>query len=319
MRSRVVPWVVGMLGAALMAGLALAGLMVWLSSVALTHPRGYAQPDPSRFTFTETPLTAHGLAFEDLAFAAPDGALIRGWLTPAADDARDLAVVVLHGRGGDRRFALPHLPMLRDQGAAVALIDLRENGLSDGQARGTALGMREAEDAVAGVAEMRRRGYRKVVLFGCSLGGAAALIAAARDPAVDGVIAESPVSDFRSLEADVAANRLARLGVRAPGVTEAWGRAVVAVTRARLGLSDLTAPIEAIGTIAPRPLLLLQGGQDRLTRVERTRDLAERAGPGAALVILPNASHCDGFDADPQTYRTQVADILTKVRNRADP
>lgn len=319
MRLRVVPMVLGVLAAALAAGAALVGLTVWLGSVALTHPRGYAQPDPKSFTFSQTPLKAHGLAFENIAFTAPNGAMIRGWLAPAADDGKALAIVVLHGRGADRRFALPHLPMLRDIGAAVALIDLRENGLSDGASRGTALAMREAEDAVAGAAEMRRRGYRKVVLFGCSLGGAAAILAAARDPAIDGVIAESPVSDFRTLEADVAANRLARLGLRAPWAAEAWGRAVVAVTRARVGLPDLTAPIDVIAAIPPRPILLIQGEDDRLTRPERTQAMAARAGASATFALLPRAAHCDGFDLAPEAYRARVAILLEAVRHSRRP
>lgn len=131
---------------------------VWLESRALTNPRGYVQPDPETFRFSETPATQAGLAYEEIAFSVSTGETVRGWLVPAAEAQKDIAVIGLHGRGGDRRGMLRHLPMLHDLGAAVLLIDMRENGLSDGQGRGTGLAVREAEDAAAAARELRELG-----------------------------------------------------------------------------------------------------------------------------------------------------------------
>ena len=75
---------------AIVAGLAALALIsaALLESRALTNPSGYRQPDPRSFEFSETPQTAAGLGYEDIEFAAPNGEAIRGWLIPAAGDAK---------------------------------------------------------------------------------------------------------------------------------------------------------------------------------------------------------------------------------------
>jgi alpha-beta hydrolase superfamily lysophospholipase len=154
------------------------------------------------------------LWLESLALTNP-----RGWLVPAPNDAKTIAIVALHGRGDNRTGALGVLPVLHDLGAGVLVIDMRERGLSAGAGRGMALGVRESEGAVAAAAEMRRRGYDKVIVQGCSLGGTSAILAAARDGAVDGVIAESPLASFARFVAEIADRRLAVFGVQARWAT----------------------------------------------------------------------------------------------------
>jgi uncharacterized protein len=289
-------------------------IAVWLESLALTNPPGYRQPDPRSFTFSATPRTAAGLDFEDVEFATPNGERVRGWLVPAPDDARTIAIVALHGRGGNRAGALDFLPALHDLGAGVLAIDMRENGLSAGAGRGMALGVRESEDAVAAAAEMRRRGYGKVIVLGCSLGGSSAILAAARDATIDGVIAESPPSSFDRYVAEIADRRLAIFGVQARWATSIWGHVVIAVTRARLGLHGFEKPLDAIERIAPRPVLLIAGGRDEVTPPEHAQDLAKRAGANASLWIAEEAGHCGASAAAPEAYRDRVARMIESVR-----
>lgn len=287
---------------------------VWLESLALTNPPGYSQPDPKSFTFSATPRTAAGLDFDDVEFAAPNGEALRGWLVPTASGAKTIGIVVLHGRGDNRSGALGVVPVLHDLGAGVLAIDMRENGLSAGAGRGTALGIRESEDAIAAAAEMRRRGYDKVIVLGCSLGGASAILAAARDGSIDGVIADSPLASFDRYVAEIADRRLAIFGVRANWATTIWGRVVVAVTRARLGLRDFEKPLDAIGRIAPRPVLLIGGGRDTVTPLTHAQNLAERAGAAASLWIAEEAGHCGASAAAPEEYYDRVARMIENVK-----
>jgi len=315
MNLRAAPMLLGLVIAALAAGVVL-GVVIWRETYNLTSPAGYAQPDPKTFTYTETPRTAAGLDFQEIAFAAPDGRTVRGWLVPAAGDAKDLGVVALHGRGGDRRGALAQLPIFHGEGAGVALIDMRENGLSDGKGRGIGLAVRESEDAVAAAEDLRRRGYRKIVVFGCSLGASAAVLAAARDPAIDGVIAESTLGSFESFKADGATRRLARFGLRAPWVADAWGRAVVAVTRWRIGLQHYERPFDVVDRIAPRPILLIHGERDPWAWPEHARTLARVAGPNATLMMVPQGGHCDDMAVAPAEYRARIVELLKKAAPR---
>lgn len=287
---------------------------VWLESLALTNPPGYRQPDPQSFTYSATPLSASKLDFEDVEFVAPNGEAVRGWLVPAPSDAKTIAIVALHGRGDNRTATLGILPMLHDLGAGVLAIDMRENGLSAGTGRGMALGIRESQDAIAAAAEMRRRGYDKVIVLGCSLGGASAILAAARDGSIDGVIAESPLASFDRFVAETADRRLAVFGVQARWATSIWGRAVVDLTRARLGLDGFEKPLDAVERIGPRPVLLIAGGRDAVTPAAHARDLAARAGANASLWIADEAGHCGASAAAPETHRDRVATLIDNVK-----
>jgi len=287
---------------------------VWLESRALTNPGGYRQPDPETFIFTETPETAAGLAYEDVAFDVPTGETVRGWLVPAPQDAKDIAVVALHGRSGDRRGQLGHVSMLNNLGAGVLLIDMRENGLSDGDDRGMALGFREAEDAVAAARELRARGYEKVVLFGCSLGGATAILAAAQDPSIDAVIAESAIARFEDFVAEGADRRFGMIGISARWATAWWARLVVDHTRGRIGLSSYAAPADVIESIAPRPVLLIHGGKDRWVAETHAQALKEKGGPSVDYWLIAEAGHCDGGAFAGDEYRARVAALIEQVR-----
>jgi len=290
------------------------GVSVWLESWALTHPRGYSQPDPDTFQFAETPETEAGLPFEEIAFPVASGETVRGWFVPAAQAPNELAVIALHGRGGDRRGALRHLRMLHDLGASVLLIDMRENGLSDGNGRGMALGIREAEDASAAAQELRRLGYDKVIAFGCSLGGSAAILAAAQDTSIDGVIAESALARFDTFVAQGADRRLSRLGVQAHWATRIWASMVLQVSLWRTGVESNVTPEESIGDIGARPVLLIHGVRDPWVPISHAHTLAQKAGSGAALWQIENAEHCDGFDMAGIEYQSRVAALIAQVR-----
>lgn len=287
--------------------------LVWRDSVLLTNPPGYAHPREADFKYDTTPGSAHGLDFEDVEVSAPDGAKIRGWLVPSPDKSKNLAVITLHGRGSTRTSHLQHLPLLHDAGAAVALIDMRENGLSDGNGRGMALGMREADDAIAVAAELRRRGYQKIVVFGCSLGGSAAIIAGAKDPGIAGVIAESPIANFAGYVRDNFEGRLRGRGLSAGGLASLWGQMVVAVTRTRLGLHRLDNPVDVIASINPRPVLIIHGVDDGVVPVAHAQQLAAKAGSGAVLATIPGGGHCNSFDILPGEFSAQVRRLLTSV------
>lgn len=303
--------------AAVVAGaVALPLAAAWRESLRLTNPGGYVHPLPADFSFGATPASAHGLPYEDFEVVAINGVRIRGWLMPAAGDATDMAVVMLHGRAGDRISLLPHARIAHDAGASVALIDLRENGQSDGAGRGTALAMREAEDGVLVAEAMRRRGYAKVVLFGCSLGASAAILAAARDPKISGVIAEGTIQSFEAYFSDVTAARLARLGLEARWLASAWGRMVVFVTQLRLGLRPLERPIDRIEAIAPRPVLLIHGAQDAEVPPTHGRDLANRGGSNVDLWVMQDANHCNGYAVAPAAYTARLQRFLQVVLGR---
>ena len=131
------PWLVGSFIslAALVLGVV---LLAYVASLKLTNPPDYVHPREPSFRYARTPLTQHGLSFHDVEIPVPAAGVVRGWLVPGPSES-DQAVLAVHGRAGDRSAFLPLVPHLHRAGAAVLLIDLRENGLSDGAGRGTGL------------------------------------------------------------------------------------------------------------------------------------------------------------------------------------
>jgi pimeloyl-ACP methyl ester carboxylesterase len=301
--------------AAVVAGLALVlgplGIAWHLSGRIMRAPWYQpGQPDrelpASRFT---DPLVDFGLAFESVEFPAADGARLRGWWVPAAPDAR-AAVVAAHGGWGDRRSLLPLAPELRAAGLPVLLFDFREHGVSDGRGRGTSLGLRESEDVSSAVAFLGARGFERIGVLGYSLGASSAILAAARDPAIDAVVSVcSGTTLLHALE-----NR------PETGRGPEWMRRLVArVFLWRVGAPFETVrsldagPLHAVERIAPRPLLLVTGGDDPNIPVAQARQLHARAGASARLLIVPGANHLDVFDVDAERTRAAIVAFLSRA------
>jgi len=223
----------------------------------------------------------------------------------AGADPASTAVVAVHGAGGNRVGLLPEAAFLHRAGYPVLLFDLREHGLSDGAGRGLGFGPREGEDVSAAVAFVRQdRGVPCVVVLGTSLGGVAVLLAAARDPDIAAVISENPWA------------RILHVMRHAPArpwfVQEPLLRAIRATAFWRLGIRGAREPLDAVGRIAPRPLLLLHGAADRLVPVSESRALRAAAGRPAALWVVPGAGHGALYETDPEGYRRRVLGFLER-------
>jgi len=289
-----------LLGLALLLALPLA--IAWNVSGAMMRPPWYAYAGPGRPLppgDLRDPRSDFGLDYEEVAFATEGRATLRGWLVPArASPPRPSgprAAVVLAGGGwSDRRSLIALAPALQRAGYAVLAFDYRERGASDGTGLGASYGWRERADVSAAVRFLKdQRHYERVAVIGYSMGGTAAILAAADDPRVDAVVASTPGTTLPDL--------LATLPETA--ATPRWMRALIArVFLIRIGaplgsLSSLeVGPLYAVGRIAPRPLLLLHGADDRVNSVADTQRLLARAGAPKELVVVAGAGHLDVLD-----------------------
>lgn len=133
-----------------------------------------------------------------------------------ADKTRLLGVMI--GRGprtvvlGHQLYSslcewLPYARTLAAKGFSVLLLDFRGHGSSGFGVR--ARGSRLDLDLRAAVTELRRRGAESVVLVGASMGGTAAMVAAASIvPTVQGAVSLSGPVTYGLLSADVAVARM---------------------------------------------------------------------------------------------------------------
>jgi len=243
------------------------------------------------------------LSVAEVTFESTDGTPIRAWLAPAKVGAP--AVVLVHGFKTSRVEMLPWARFLHGAGYNALLLDLRGAGRSGGATIG--LGATETRDIVEAV-QTAGEAFRTdhVAVLGISLGAGAAILAAADDPRISAVVADSAWTDQDF--------QLARLGFidigpfRLPlaplGVLAVNAMVGADVTRAR--------PLDAIARIAPRPILLIHSADDdnATTPVEGARRLFAAAGEPKELWVAQHGGHVGAINAFPEEYRARVLAFL---------
>lgn len=113
-------------------------------------------------------------------------------------------VVLAHTTSADRCQWLPFARELAKKGYRALVFDMRGYGASSGITNTS-----PDADVIAAAGELRRRGAKKIVLMGASMGGTGVVAAAPRiRPAVKGVVELSAPTAFGSADALAAARRL---------------------------------------------------------------------------------------------------------------
>jgi alpha-beta hydrolase superfamily lysophospholipase len=277
-------------------------ILAWLAvsyAVAhrLTRRAGPLSPEP-------VPAVAWGTA-EPLNLNTSDGQALGAWFFPGRADRP--AVILLHGNGASRTATLPQAELLASAGYPVLAVTLRAHGDSTGDVNDFGLSARS--DVVAAVewVEARRPGTA-VVVWGRSLGSAAALFAAAElGPRVSGYVLECPYRDLRTAVRN-------RLRTRLP-----WGFSHVAYAGLRLMaplvLPDFAriSPLQAApGVPRETPVLVLAGSADARATPEEAREIADRLGPRTELVVIEGGDHLQLEKPDPGRYRATILGFLAK-------
>lgn len=200
----------------------------------------------------------------------------------------DTAVVVAHGFLAYR--TKPKFRLLSEELGrqfAVFSFDLRGHGQSGGVCTG---GDREALDVAAVAQVARRRGYRRVVTVGASLGGIAVIREAALYRNSDGVVAISTPAQWGGKSKPV--RRLTWL------FATSLGRRVAFELGVKLGTGwDHPDPPETVaGLVSPIPLLLVHGENDHFFPPSDAERIYEAAREPKQLIVLPGFGHAeDGF------------------------
>lgn len=241
---------------------------------------------------------------EELTFRARDGVRIHAWLFAPR---RPVPTVILcHGHGSNKHMMLPVAHFLYPH-YNVLLIDSRGHGESDGDR--TTVGYEERLDVHAAIDEVQRRGLGPVGLLGISMGAAIAVLAAAEDPRIAAVVADSPFARLRWAVAEAARRHGYPSAVASLAALAGCGAMAI-----RLGYR-MTAfdPIEVIDRIAPRPLLLMHGAEDDVINVSHARALFARAGEPKELWILDELAHCRGLESACDAYQARILSFFERT------
>ena len=246
-----------------------------------------------------------GLPYEEIRFrtAHRDGISLSGWLLPAANP-RGL-VILCHGYGSARSFMLPKARMLQRNGYTALLFDFRARGLSEG--RYCTLGQDETEDVLGAIRFVRSRedlSSLPLALLGESMGGAAAILAAAREASVQAVITEGA---FASLDQAVLQRFRTFLGP--------WGtqiaQACIEISGQEYGVNIASvAPVAAIAQLAPRPLFMIIDGLDPVCPRSESERLYAAASEPKQRWIVPGAFHSYAYQIAQKAYERRVTAFL---------
>lgn len=201
---------------------------------------------------------------------------------------RSLATVVLvHGYGGNQDELLPVAAALHAEGFGVFTFDARGCGRSGGA---VTFGALESDDLIAIVDHLAGRAdveAGRIGVLGFSMGAASAILAAARDPRIAAVVADSAWSDVRSwLRPSL------RYFLLHPRERFSPPSLRLVELRARIDLR-LLRPIDVVGRISPRPLLLLHGSADTIVLPEDSERLLAAAEEPKSRIVVHGVGHTE--------------------------
>jgi len=270
---------------------------------------GYPRRNPPLITPTDL-----GLPYETTVVES-DGMRLPAWFIPARDGLPGPGVVLVHGWESARDRTLPMAVFLHAAGFHCLTFDVRAHGSNPPEAlplTGGEFG-RDAEAAFATL--MRRPEVTAGAISGHSMGAIGAILAAAADPRVAGLVATSAPADPYRLTRQTF--RLAHLPIPdAIAYPLAWLTTRVYLRPRGHSVRDVSASA-AIARYAG-PVLLVHGDLDPVVPVSHLQRLAEavrnaRLGdPDAASVetmVIAGGEHSWLYEiAD---YRRAVARMLT--------
>ena len=186
---------------------------------------------------------------EEVTFTGGDNLKLAGWYVPPVNGA---TIILLHGYGGNRLGMLWHAKVLVKAGYGVLMYDERASGESEGQRR--SYGWEDAPDVGGALDFLNSRaadGKARVGIAGCSIGGQIALQGAARYPQIAAAWADGPSQIGPRISPSIAGSLSSAMCPPTCSIRCTFGN----------GINAPPAMIDIIGTIEPRPVMLVAGGK----------------------------------------------------------
>ncbi len=252
-----------------------------------------------------------GMAYRSVHFG--EAVRLSGWWVPGNAARPRVTIVLAHGYLSNR--SEPCIPMLavmqalHDMGDNVLSFDFRAHGTSEGTT--VTIGARESGDVRQAVSCVRQRlaPSTKIVVLGYSMGASTAILAAEQDPAIAGVIADSPYDSLqRYLAEDLPVWHVLPRFPFQPLLMAALPK----LAGIDLSQADPAAHLQRLGQ---RPLLIIAGSADTLVPVSNAEKLFARAHASdgqATLWIVRGAGHIQAYKTGPPAYVRHLRAFLQR-------
>ena len=259
-------------------------------------------PKPSKM---RTNPGEYRMSYESVSFQSQDGTPLSSWY--CAPEKPSAVIILCHGVDSNRMGMMSKARLLYNAGFGVLMFDFRTRGESGGNL--CTLGNLEVDDLLAAVRQVHsnpKSDALAIGVLGDSLGGAVAIMGAARESSISAVVAESP---FDRLDHAIV-NHFSMVFGKASFV---FCAPVTLVGEKLIGeKASSISPSDEIDKITPRPLLLIADADDRLCRKSEIVALFQRAGSGKELWTVPNADHIQANEVAPAEYERRIVEFFRK-------
>ena len=267
---------------------------------------------------------------EEVRFTTPDGLALKGSYVRARTENRSGVLIFCHEYLSDRWSFFPYADHLRDQGFDLFTFDFRNHGASQGDPAYHPLQWatdHEVRDLRAALEYVRSRPDHDAAgagLFGVSRGGSTALLVAAEEPTVWGVITDGAFATRGTMLAYIL--RWAEIYVGNPTLWKSmplWVFRFVSWTgrlRSQKRLKCRFPDVErAVARLAPRPWLMIHGAKDAYIGTDIAKALFAEAGEPKDFWIVPKAKHNRCRELEGQAYVARVGAFFERYAPRRTP
>ncbi len=249
----------------------------------------------------------HGLTFQSVFFEGEAGRRLHGWFFPAIGDAQG-TIIHCHGNAGNITGHYRFVGWLPKRGWNVFCFDYGGFGQSSGKPT-REVAITDTHSAIDYIKARDDIDGRRLILFGQSLGGAVAIVAAADRDDLAGLAAEGAFASYQE-EARFVCHHTWWL----------WGVAGIA---SKTFISSGYDPIEMVGRLGRLAKLFICGRSDGIVDYRHTLALHEAAQQPKELWVLEDGSHTDALiDDEPdsqdpsKTRRDRFTQFLQRAASR---
>lgn len=302
----------GVYGLEWQAGHAIAGAVTGTGEETVTRAlrdvRGYLVPGMKvaieSQVYKGDPGQALGLPFADVRVPGELGPM-PAWLVPGRSDTW---AIVVHGINDNPQVGLRIAPTLRRAGLPALTITYREDlGAPPSPDGFHHMGLTEWGDVEAAARFALRRGARRLVLIGYSMGGALVtqfMQRSALAPRVAGLVLDAPALDWQ----EILSFRAAEMGF-----PSFFSLPVEWAIGARID-----ADWESLDAVRhpedfQLPILLFHGKEDEVVPISTSDEFAAELPRWVTYHRVPMAGHTQEWNVDPRLYERRLASFLTRL------